>query len=540
MTAKRADDREGLREQKMERERRIRLAAGLGTVLAVICLALIYIGLLYWSNEAKIRKVLETDRPRKGDAAQIEESIARYEELAQLKFVSAGSRAKLYTNLSMFYALKPDEARMIENAVRGSYLAQISGDSFYAAVNYINMSEVFKKLYDYDTAAELLDIALSLKIDDPEGDAWVKETAYMEMALLKQRDGKAEEARHWLGLSESCRNEAAYDYEEMLLRRKIILADIYMDEGDYGRVAAILSELPDLEWEGKDLAVIQSTVLPLLELKSRLAAAEGRLKESAGLCGQVLEMYGNYGLYAEEVRFLKEIVPLYEARDEELYACCCDKMADAYASVVRENGRLTSSYIFSIYGNEYTVYANSRARRIIAGAAVTVVLVILILSYLLILSRRLSCTDALTRINNRRYFDRVYGRFLEKGVKFTLLLVDVDHFKGVNDTYGHSFGDEVLYRLGREFVRNRTKDTSFFRVGGEEFCILYKGSDPSKAVAWMEKVRGCVERTAWENGAKITISAGAAFSPQDEDPYRLADERLYRSKEEGRNRVTWR
>ena len=160
-----------------------------------------------------------------------------------------------------------------------------------------------------------------------------------------------------------------------------------------------------------------------------------------------------------------------------------------------------------------------------------------------------SITDALTGVFNRRHFD---SRFAvecllarERRMILSLLLIDVDHFKKINDTYGHAAGDAVLKVLG-EILKaiGRTTDIPA-RVGGEEFALLLFDTSPEDALVVAEKLRKKLAETAirlpgTENEIRITVSCGISgfigAQATPENVYAAADAALYKAKNEGRNR----
>jgi diguanylate cyclase len=158
--------------------------------------------------------------------------------------------------------------------------------------------------------------------------------------------------------------------------------------------------------------------------------------------------------------------------------------------------------------------------------------------------------DALTELHNRRAFEQALAQMLtsaaESASACSLLMVDIDNFKRVNDTYGHVFGDKVIrYVAQRISLSIKGRDVAA-RYGGEEFAILLPETTVQGALVLAEQIRASVARGkihrggATEQIAGVTVSIGVAESlPADsvEDLTRRADEALYRSKEAGRNRV---
>ncbi|GEJ58644.1 GGDEF domain-containing protein [Anaeromyxobacter diazotrophicus] len=162
--------------------------------------------------------------------------------------------------------------------------------------------------------------------------------------------------------------------------------------------------------------------------------------------------------------------------------------------------------------------------------------------------KRLADEDPLTGLVHKGGFAEALRREVSSARRhlhpLALALLDLDHFKRVNDGFGHLAGDQVLRELAalvRPLVR---AEQLFARIGGEELALLLPGVPLEKARFFSEKVRGLVEQHAFLfDGARIplTVSIGVAeLSPEDESPealVRRADERLYQAKEAGRNRV---
>jgi two-component system cell cycle response regulator len=159
-------------------------------------------------------------------------------------------------------------------------------------------------------------------------------------------------------------------------------------------------------------------------------------------------------------------------------------------------------------------------------------------------------TDSLTGLYNRRYFTAHAKELLSKAhaerKPMTLVIFDVDHFKKINDTYGHQVGDEVLQELGRRVTGNLRNFDLVARIGGEEFVAVLPDTDLEAGATIADRLRQAVggepfKVSAAEGAIAVTMSLGAAAAAADEGLESLlkrADEALYRSKREGRNRVT--
>ena len=161
----------------------------------------------------------------------------------------------------------------------------------------------------------------------------------------------------------------------------------------------------------------------------------------------------------------------------------------------------------------------------------------------------MSRTDGLTGLYRRGYFNERLEeeelRAKRSNGRFSILMMDIDHFKKVNDTYGHQAGDLVLKTVS-EILKNSIYETDFAaRYGGEEFVVIFPKTDPEGLKIKSEKIRQKIEEAEITVGLekiKVTASFGIAHFPKDsqvaEEVLRYADISLYKSKQTGRNKVT--
>jgi diguanylate cyclase (GGDEF)-like protein len=161
-------------------------------------------------------------------------------------------------------------------------------------------------------------------------------------------------------------------------------------------------------------------------------------------------------------------------------------------------------------------------------------------------AERRSMTDALTGIPNRRFLEAVLAEETKRATRFgrpfSLLMVDVDHFKRINDTHGHAVGDVVLVEVARRIRATLRSDLdTAARYGGEEFTVVLPETDPSGAFVVAEKIRQVVAGEPVENGLTVTVSVGVASCPGDgttaDSLLAAADTALYEAKRGGRDRV---
>jgi diguanylate cyclase (GGDEF)-like protein len=165
-------------------------------------------------------------------------------------------------------------------------------------------------------------------------------------------------------------------------------------------------------------------------------------------------------------------------------------------------------------------------------------------------TEHLSLTDTLTSLYNRRHLsiclETELSRSSRFGHPFSVAMIDIDNFKKYNDTYGHQAGDKLLKDLSSIMKNNVRQTDTIFRYGGEEFTILFPETAKTSAVIVADKIRAAIEGASFtlpdkHPAPKVAVSIGVASFPSDgntsDEIIKKADERLYKAKSEGKNRV---
>lgn len=172
------------------------------------------------------------------------------------------------------------------------------------------------------------------------------------------------------------------------------------------------------------------------------------------------------------------------------------------------------------------------------------------INYIYTRTKYLSITDELTGLSNRRCFDNTlekeFLRALRYNNKLTLVMFDIDHFKTVNDTYGHPCGDYILKEVANAALQTFRKTDTVFRFGGEEFVVILTETDIKQSEIPLERFRKTIETldlTYQNQRINITVSIGACQLDQSignkEEFLQKADNALYDAKNSGRNKVVF-
>ena len=193
-------------------------------------------------------------------------------------------------------------------------------------------------------------------------------------------------------------------------------------------------------------------------------------------------------------------------------------------------GLLIGSFLSNVYTNKITNYEESLRKQ---NSSLSL----------------LASTDYLTGIMNRRMFNEISEHYFQTAQKnelhLTLLLLDLDHFKKVNDTYGHQAGDHILKRFVKTLEGILNKSDIFARIGGEEFAILLSQTNSDEAYILAERIRKEIENDlVTYNGQDIFVTTSIGISEnrkndtEFENIFSRADMALYQAKNEGRNRTS--
>lgn len=159
--------------------------------------------------------------------------------------------------------------------------------------------------------------------------------------------------------------------------------------------------------------------------------------------------------------------------------------------------------------------------------------------------RELALVDGLTQLPNRRAFGlsfkRAKARMQRSKTPLCAMVLDIDHFKRINDSFGHQMGDQVLARLGAVLKKQLRGTDEVFRWGGEEFSVLLEETPGANLPLVAERLRQAIQDAKLLDDGRVTVSIGATHvlpGDTEESVFRRADAALYQSKKDGRNRVT--
>ncbi len=423
--------------------------------------------------------------------------------------------------------------------------------------NVLNRQERFQEALPYlDRAAALFQAA---------GNAELHQNAQLGQAVAFVGLGQYEQAR---ALLEPLYTEP--DTHALTLHQALVIrADLAAAEGDLRQAEALYLRVINTE---HDLTMLQSL--------GQAYAGLGRLREEAGELDAAYQLYRtgleqirNKTWLAVEMSLYRRLGALELGRGN--YQSAAQIQAEhlerreqtrrftqhsavsrlqAELAMERELLRLRQMEFETVrYQREQIIYILG-----LVIAACTCVLLLLLARLRHMRLKRVSAanrqleiaseTDALTGVGNRRYLQRCVAelRAAAQGTdqRAAVLMIDLDHFKQVNDHHGHDVGDRVLQRVAQTIQQLCRNEEIISRLGGEEFALVLPNIEPGNVLALAERIRtGIANMPSPEvdHHLRPTVSIGIAIGPSASldfsDLYRRTDEALYRAKETGRNRV---
>ena len=169
-----------------------------------------------------------------------------------------------------------------------------------------------------------------------------------------------------------------------------------------------------------------------------------------------------------------------------------------------------------------------------------------VLSSLIIKVNHLANIDTLTRAYNRRYLYQLINGYEAKEKSYSILVLDIDYFKKINDSFGHDVGDKFLVEFSKliNSVLKEFKDTTFFRLGGEEFAIVFQSVERNRVNLLSEQIHEALTLHQWKSGVpnNPTISIGIAIQEKKynlKEMLKHSDLALYKAKANGRNQTVF-
>ncbi|GAA1616523.1 tetratricopeptide repeat-containing diguanylate cyclase [Actinoplanes couchii] len=469
------------------------------------------------------------------------------------------------------HQIRDEQVEALALAHRALEVCWAAGDTASAAMIHATMARIL--LVTSDPVTATAEIMTALEMAEAAGDLtarmWTCAAASVVYFYLEQFDQCFEFCERAAEMARLVGDEVTHGAMiDTIACANMALAEAARAAGDETRALSLAAIAAEQSREATEIARREGN-------RMNEAVALGNLGETLAFCGRaeealalfddwqldsrdppsivthILDVHGCIcmasGRYPEAIGHLRAALAAAESKVSEMVAA--EHLADAYERNGDLRGALDTYKLFHSLSKAVASEAARRSGHIAVVRLETAqakaaaeeergrVMALQRANHELL---RKSLEDPLTGLANRRHLDELMAAGLSGQA---LLLVDVDHFKRVNDEHSHLVGDQVLRCLA-DLLRAvcRTEDT-VVRFGGEEFAVLLSDSDLAGALAGAERLRVRVAAHDWSTiapGVTVTVSIGLALGDEAPDPSQIlarADERLYEAKRSGRNRV---
>ncbi len=459
--------------------------------------------------------------------------------------------------MGVFYELLIDHDNAMKYYIEALKFAKSSDKKEDLAMVFNNLGNVLNSQNDYANAAKYFE--QSIEINTELNDFEMKMNAYVGLSVSFLKSGKILKAQNLLEkvisnqsltsdftFSEASVNLAhVYKSLKAFSSAKSLYKFVINDEKGSAYPPAVaaaylglaevfiqtnqIKEAIDIYQKGiievKDKISVESE-MALYENLAKLELSQGHFEAAATIQSEYIERRNQIQPLIQEGIVQKLENQLQMERD---YIMLQDELL-----ISERESRHSSLYLFAV----------------IVVSLISLVLFLVLMLRKQVIARleatnktlkKASETDHLTGIGNRRFLEHKINAFKGKDIQMAFLLIDIDHFKNINDSFGHDVGDEILVAISDTIKRLCRKNDLFARIGGEEFVILSMNSSEESACLFAERVRGCIEGMARSFESTVTASIGVALGNMKkanyDELYKQADIALYLAKDQGRNKV---
>lgn len=466
--------------------------------------------------------------------------------IGQEKYISDTTELYLREKIRTIYITNNQYAEATNSLIKSITIANEIGDKYSLTNAMISLGIVYEEIGGYKKCSEIIEGALDLEIEDNYEDAYIKTFGYLNLADVQISGYKNPQKA--ISILENIEKYREFfkeeDFRDIEIYKLIYESNAYILEDKLDLAKTNLKRIQSLITEDKNEFYLYKDLEYKLSCARYFYACK-EYKTSFDLYDECINEYEKLNEKSKVRNLLREVIPLYEKTDynQDRYYEYVNRLID-----INQEIQSLRYFDYSLYvsnsieeqkqtKDNYVKYINS-AR--IGYLSIIGMLVIYIYSNKKIKKLKyLGEYDGLTNVYNRKKFDMDYKKLLSKSENFACIIMDIDNFKKVNDTYGHGFGDIVLKNVSKKIKNILSKNYNLYRYGGEEFVILGQG-DKEYTIELAEKIRKAVEQMNWQENIRVTVSIGISFSDENKDNVLGdSDKKLYQAKNTGKNKIVY-
>ena len=503
------------------------------------------------TNHEKVLEVLSENNRLSG--VSLEDEVENIDAMISKGVYNETDLGLLYEQAGLIYNQLGEEMTYYRYLGYALYYLEQSDEKDYTVNIYLDLACLHINNHAYPSAEEMLSRARDIEPFEEISNVSIKSYAYRVLALLDTDKKNYTQAIEYLNKSQGYidtiadSDPNAADYTR---NNKITLAYIYLRQGLLDDCAAILDQFSesDVVEAKKEPIHLRNFVIPYYQTKSLLALAKDPTASSQELRSLIddfvkLCQNSDYEKIALDTLFTMQeycqdnndtMQKFLAIHIHDLSKKIIEQQSQTYSSIL--NSQVNDSRLSIAKATE--IAENSKSRTALTVLSIIITCLIILFFIIIILNSR---RDGLTFLYNRRSFNYDIERIKRSMLPYSVIMLDIDNFKTINDTYGHPEGDKVLQKLG-QFINSEVRansDVRGYRYGGEEFAIIISKNSYPHTMEIAETLRRSMAATTWsfDPDLVITISLGVASGSFSDDVVKKADDNLYFSKQHGKNQI---
>lgn len=454
-------------------------------------------------------------------------------------------RFNIEKRLASVYIMDNNYSKAVDLTVKSIKLAEKLGNNYEKARLDVDLASILLKVGSYETAEKLIKDSFKIDIDEGEKNGMVRLYAIINLAEIYVEVGEYDKA---IEISSRIKDYKKFvntdDYNDFEIMASIMQSNAYIGKNNIQKAKTFLEKADYLIKSDRTVHILDKDMyyymaMGNLEYKSKnYNSAIDNYKKS-------LEISTKRKLIQEKIKNLNKILNIYEKQGNV-------KSLNEYQKILineyKENKSIrdseTSFYIIDKVSNESKLFEKTKKEIKYYKILFTVILIAILESTFLYnrlkYFKAQNLHDGLTNVYNRKSFDIMYEKYIEKDDNFALVMIDIDNFKLINDNYGHKFGDVVIKGITNTICVMLEQDDKVFRYGGEEFSVLIRNKSGEEVVDIIDNIRVAIANKKWSEDVTVTISAGVAHISGSKNVLEEADKNLYKAKQLGRNKVVYK
>lgn len=463
--------------------------------------------------------------------------------MEQSKYLSINSKFIVSSKLQSAYLLEQNYAKASRYILNTLILSKKRDDKFNEAKCLVDLGVLFSEIEGESTGIKSIKDGLDIKINDEYKNKFIQVYGNLNIAEIYLKNNEYSNAKKYIEEVEKYSNYIhVNEYYDLNILIYTIKSSIYLSENNSKQAKIYLDKSKELLNNEKLMVGNRKTIYQLAT--GKYYEAIGDIDKAVYTYKEVLKEDEYEKNKEQDIRYaLTRLIKLLEEQkkydEANLYT---DKLLEVIKESEDNRYKDYSYYIIEQASKEYKLEKENNMIKflfiIILFGSIIFVVIHRYNKNRLISMKHLTLQDKLTNTYNRAYFDSKYEELLDKNIKFSIVMIDIDNFKYINDTYGHQFGDEVLKVITNTIKKLLQEHTYLCRYGGEEFVIISCYKIKEEVLLLAEMIRSSVEGISWSKDIKTTVSIGVAFSNiHYENTLKKSDENMYKAKNTGKNKV---